>query len=94
MPVKALCEAEIGTFLVAFELNIEQRNTRMIISPKSLQGHIPLGAHSTVTPKEQTLPSNCAAAVENTVLNTAEEKDCFLAPGTLAVTMVASWFFP
>jgi len=93
VPVKAPCEAEISTFLVAFELDIEQGNTRMIISPKSLQGHIPLGAFSSVTPKEQTLPSNRAAAAENTILNTAEEKD-FLAPGTLAVTMVASWFFP
>jgi len=49
---------------------------------------------SSVTPKEQTLPSNRAAAVENTILNTTEEKDCFLAPGTLTVTMVASWLFP
>jgi hypothetical protein len=41
-PVKLQYEAEISTFLVTFELNIKQRNTRIIISPHSLKGHIPL----------------------------------------------------
>jgi hypothetical protein len=49
-PVKVPCEAEISTFLVAFELNIEQRNTRMIISPK---GHIPLEALHPKPPRDK-----------------------------------------
>jgi hypothetical protein len=89
-PVKVPCEAEFSTFLVAFELNIEQRNTTMIIPPKSLQGHILLGAPSSVTPKDQTQSSNRTAGVENTIGNRGEEKNCFLAPGTPAVTTVAS----
>jgi len=38
-------------------LNIEQRNTMMIICPKSIMGQISLRAPSSETPKEQTLPS-------------------------------------
>jgi len=69
-------------------LNIERRNTRIISSPKSLTGHIPLGALSSKTPKEQTLPSNSAAWVETTILNKAMETGRPLAPGIPVTTVL------
>jgi len=69
-------------------LNIERRNTRTITSPKPLTGHIPLGAPSSKTPKDQTLPSNSAACVKNTILNKAREKGRLLAPGIPVTTVL------
>jgi hypothetical protein len=66
-------------------LNIEQRNTKTIVSPKIPNGPLPLGAPSSKTPKEQNA-TKTAACVENTILNRARKTGHHLAPETPTVT--------